>query len=157
MSRCTRRWLHISGKPLFSENGTFLGYRGATTDITERKRAEAALQKARDELESRVEERTAELRETNEALKREITERRKVELALRDHEEAPPAPARDDQRHSLGNGRQDLEIHLRWAAGGRAPRLSARTLAGEGFLGRPHAPGGPRLGRGLLPEILEPT
>ncbi len=81
------RWLQISGKPLFSENGTFLGYRGATTDITERKRAEAALQKARDELESRVEERTAELRETNEALKREITERKKVERAHRDHKE----------------------------------------------------------------------
>ena len=76
-----------SGKPLFSENGTFLGYRGATTDITERKRAEVALQKVHDELESRVEERTAELRETNEALKREITERKEVELALRDHKE----------------------------------------------------------------------
>jgi PAS domain S-box-containing protein len=35
-----RNWLRISGKPLFSENGTFLGYRGATADITERKIAE---------------------------------------------------------------------------------------------------------------------
>ncbi len=69
------RWLHISGKPLFSNSGTFLGYRGATSDITERKRGEAALQKARDELESRINERTAELRETNETLKNEIAER----------------------------------------------------------------------------------
>jgi signal transduction histidine kinase len=69
------RWLYISGKPLFSENGTFVGYRGATTDITERKRAEAALQKARDELEFRVDERTAELREINETLRNEIAKR----------------------------------------------------------------------------------
>jgi len=76
------RWLHISGKPLFSKSGTFLGYRGATTDITERKCAEAALQKARDELETRVVERTAELRETNETLRNEIAEREMAVGAL---------------------------------------------------------------------------
>jgi len=48
----------------------------------ERKRAEESLRKAHDELERRVEERTAELRETNESLKREVAERRQVEEAL---------------------------------------------------------------------------
>ncbi|MEJ2155818.1 MAG: transporter substrate-binding domain-containing protein [Desulfobacteraceae bacterium] len=52
------------------------------TDITERKQTQAALQRARDELERRVEDRTAELAETVDALQKEIAEREKAEDAL---------------------------------------------------------------------------
>lgn len=31
-----QKWLSSSGKPIFSEDGTFLGYRGTGTDVTER-------------------------------------------------------------------------------------------------------------------------
>ncbi|MGH7791181.1 MAG: response regulator [Thermodesulfobacteriota bacterium] len=48
----------------------------------ERKRAQQSLKKAHDELEKRVEERTAELRRTNELLKREIVERKRAEESL---------------------------------------------------------------------------
>ncbi len=52
-------------------------------DITEQKRAEEALQKAKDELERRVAERTAELREANERLTLELTRRKRIEDMLR--------------------------------------------------------------------------
>jgi signal transduction histidine kinase len=52
-------------------------------DFFARKRMEEALRQARDELEQRVAERTAELREANERLRREVEERRDVERQLR--------------------------------------------------------------------------
>jgi PAS domain S-box-containing protein len=51
--------------------------------ISERKKVQEALQKARNELEKRVEERTAELFRANLVLKQEILERREIEKALR--------------------------------------------------------------------------
>jgi len=57
------------------------------SDITERKQAVEALQRARDELEIRVEERTAELVKANEALRIEIIERKRAEEALKESEE----------------------------------------------------------------------
>jgi PAS domain S-box-containing protein len=52
-------------------------------DISERVRFEDALQKAHDELEKRVEERTAELQDVNKQLKIENTSRKNAEKALR--------------------------------------------------------------------------
>ncbi|UCF86206.1 MAG: PAS domain S-box protein, partial [Desulfobacteraceae bacterium] len=51
---------------------------------SKRKRTEAALAKARDELEKRVHERTAELSKANELLQQEIMERKRAEEALRE-------------------------------------------------------------------------
>jgi PAS domain S-box-containing protein len=55
-------------------------------DITERKRAQEALQQAHDDLERRVAERTAELAEKNQQLRREISERKLAEERLRESE-----------------------------------------------------------------------
>jgi PAS domain S-box-containing protein len=52
-------------------------------DITERKQAEAALQKAYNELEIRIEARTAELRKSNEQLRSEIADRQRAEEEVR--------------------------------------------------------------------------
>ena len=57
-------------------------YRTAIIDITERKQAQEALEKACDELEVRVDERTAELREMIGQLRAEIDHRKKAEKAL---------------------------------------------------------------------------
>ena len=56
-------------------------------EITKRKRVETALQKAHNELEHRVEERTTELTIANEKLQQEIADRRRAEEALTQSEE----------------------------------------------------------------------
>ena len=56
-------------------------------DISDRKQAEKALIGARAELEQRVQQRTQQLREANQDLRAEISERRLMESSLRDREE----------------------------------------------------------------------
>jgi diguanylate cyclase (GGDEF)-like protein/PAS domain S-box-containing protein len=51
--RGTEYWAEIRGKPRFDADGSFIGYRGVGTDITERKRAEAELRLAATAFESR--------------------------------------------------------------------------------------------------------
>ena len=60
---------------------------GFFTDTTERKLAEEALRRAHDELEARVERRTADLAAAVEELRNEIAERKRAEKALRKAEE----------------------------------------------------------------------
>jgi PAS domain S-box-containing protein len=73
----------ISPSILHDARGRFCGSFAVITDITERKEMEAVIQQARDELEKRVKERTAELRRTNDELRAEILERTRTEQALR--------------------------------------------------------------------------
>ncbi|MEJ2211653.1 MAG: PAS domain S-box protein, partial [Anaerolineae bacterium] len=58
-----------------------------TALVTELRTTEQALRQARDDLEIRVQERTAELARANEGLRAEITERQRAEHALRQSEE----------------------------------------------------------------------
>jgi PAS domain S-box-containing protein len=77
------RWLHenVQIKPLTPGRYSLVG---VCTDITERKQAEATLQRANELLEQRVAERTVELIEANEILQQEITVRKRAEQAERE-------------------------------------------------------------------------
>jgi PAS domain S-box-containing protein len=77
------RWINHLCQPIFSKNGEWLGRRGSNRDITERKTAEEALKEAKDNLETHVKERTAELEQANARLQIEIAERKRSEEALR--------------------------------------------------------------------------
>ena len=77
------RWIGHICQPIVDAEGRFLGCRGSNRDITRRKRGEEALQKAHDELERRVEERTAELRVAKDGLDQEIIERNRAEVLVR--------------------------------------------------------------------------
>lgn len=80
------RRVRTSSRPLW-EGGTLVGLTGVLTDITDRTRMEEELRRARDELERRVEERTAELRAANARLLQEVAERTQAETTLRESED----------------------------------------------------------------------
>ena len=81
------RILEANYVPDTAEDGRVRGFFFLATDITEHKRTEEALREARDTLELRVRERTAELREANEGLAREVARRASSEAALRESKE----------------------------------------------------------------------
>jgi len=105
--------LALTGKPVYYENyhrqlDKYLAvsaFRTAAnqiaitlTDVTDRKRFEMALQKANDELERLVEERTVELTKSNASLTREIAERRRLSYRL--------LSAQEDERRKIA-----FELH----------------------------------------------
>jgi PAS domain S-box-containing protein len=74
------------GVPVRNSDGTVVTYAGIQLDVTERARMQSELRAAHDELESLVEQRTAELNEANRQLMLDLAERMKAEQALRDSE-----------------------------------------------------------------------
>lgn len=76
------RWILSRASLLFDPDGNPWRLLGAHIDITERKNAQELLQRAHDELEARVAERTKELEQINASLKTEILERKRTEAEL---------------------------------------------------------------------------
>jgi two-component system NtrC family sensor kinase len=78
------KWLRFTAAAIRNATGALVGAVETLEDITEAKRAEEALLKAHEGLESKVRDRTRALDRTNKALQAELKERERAEKALRE-------------------------------------------------------------------------
>ena len=117
--------LEATVSSLFDRNGESMGRLSVIRDISERKRAENELQKAHDELELRVRERTKELAEANETLKREMAARAKVEKQRGDLLQRIVSSQEDERR------RIARDIHDKLGQRVTALRLQIASLSDE--------------------------
>ncbi|WP_413161064.1 PAS domain S-box protein [Capilliphycus salinus ALCB114379] len=85
----TTAWVYGQATAEYNSTGIIVGYVGTITDISaqqaalrERKQAELALQNLNQQLEERIERRTAQLRQTNHQLLQEVREHRQTEAEL---------------------------------------------------------------------------
>lgn len=115
------RWVIIWAYPMVDEKGAITRICGLTTDITERKIAAEQLQQANDRLETRVEARTAELRQANSLLRKEMNERIAAQEELRQRH--------DELAHVL---RRSTVIEM---AGGLAHELNQPLAAAMNYAG----------------------
>jgi PAS domain S-box-containing protein len=83
----SRFWANVVITALRDDQGRLQGFSKVTRDLTERRQKDEALRQLNQDLERRVEHRTAELAASNEALQAEAAERGRAEQALRDSEE----------------------------------------------------------------------
>ncbi|MDY7033677.1 MAG: PAS domain-containing protein [Thermodesulfobacteriota bacterium] len=81
------RFWSIQGIPVQDKNGNLTGMIETTANITETKRMEEELRKAQNQLELKVQERTAELMTTTQQLQKEIEEHKEVKKQLHESEE----------------------------------------------------------------------
>lgn len=79
-------WISENARVVKDASGRSLYYEGTVEDITARKQAVAELESAKVELESKVAERTRTLQDLNQRLFEEVSERQRMERALRSSE-----------------------------------------------------------------------
>ena len=102
----------LNAGPLLGSQGEVMGAVVTLTDITERKKAEEALKRAHDELEQKVKERTAELRQMVTQLQEEVAKRRQTEESLQESKERlRHLPSQLLTAQEVERGRLARELH----------------------------------------------
>jgi len=81
------RWIETNKVPLRGVDGDVIGLLGTFKDVTERHHAEEELQRTLDDLDGRVRRRTDELTRSNEALRREVEDRIRLQTEERQQRE----------------------------------------------------------------------
>ena len=121
-------WNELRLSPVHDRRGHCINFVGIQNDVTERKRAEEELQRAHDELEDRVRQRTARLAEANAQLQGEIAERRELEAQLM--HQAFHDPLTGLPNRTLFFDRLDLALER---AGGRAGEVAVLFMDLDDF------------------------
>lgn len=107
------RWHIGHALPLRNDAGNIVRWFGTCTDIDDRKRAEEALRQARDELEQRVKDRTAELERANQALKQSEENLRFLTSQTLTTQEKERKRISYELHDGLGQSLTVLKLHLR--------------------------------------------
>jgi PAS domain S-box-containing protein len=121
-----------SAAPMLDAAGNIRGVVLVFRDVTQKRRAQAALRKSYDELEMRVQERTAELSEAVERLRDEVIQRKQLEETLRESENqvrffaSQCLTAHEDERKRIAG-----ELHDSIIASLGAMRIRIDKIAGE--------------------------
>lgn len=120
------RWLQTNKVPLRDLDGRIIGVLGTFEDITNRRRAEEELQRTLDELDERVQQRTAQLTLANESLRREVEDR--VRLQAEERQQRAYADALRDTAAAM-TSTLELDDVLREAVIGVERVVSADLIA----------------------------
>ncbi len=95
------RWLKTNKVPLRDLDGEIIGVLGTFEDVTEHRHAEEELQRTLGELDDRVRQRTQELVQSNQSLRREVEDR--MRLQAEEHQQRAYAEALRDTASATAN------------------------------------------------------
>ncbi|HEY0073023.1 MAG TPA: PAS domain S-box protein, partial [Abditibacteriaceae bacterium] len=101
------RWHIGRNVPLLNEEGEIIAWFGTATDIQDLKETQEALWQAHDQLEERVQERTAELQQSKVALEQEVRERLALQQA-REELMKRLVSAQEEERHRISRDLHDV-------------------------------------------------
>lgn len=129
-------WISHACQPLYAKDGKFLGRRICHRDITEQKETENSLNKIRQSLEKRIENRTIQLLRLNKKLRLEINDRKRAERKLHRRDRILKAVTYAAERFlqiaPLEDGIQDSLARLGYATDVSRVYLSENQLDAEG-------------------------